>query len=1592
VPGDTALDRFVAALNDDPSADEDLVSLLRGRESVSRWPTAEELDLQPPRGPGLLGALGKGFGEELTLGYGLPARLAQNVPEPQTISERAAYAAGALAGSLPAFAAAEATVGAAAAGLAREALLFKRLYNALNKVGKVHEITREAKVGDKVARFIVGETRAASALNHAVRDIPAFAAVGGLHALPDTPETSDDAIQQRAMSALKGALTGGVFGAAGGAATGLGRAARAGLMGGVGAALSVAEGGSVEDALIQGGLFSVLSAVMPTDRAYKTLREVAKSIDDLPDSVKPDATLRVVSSIVPDFYAESAETLRSVQRPMEAGADLAVLQEGRYETPPGPSDTTPGTPAQIQERISVPLETPRFLRGMGDALYAKYIQRAHEVLPEAPPVVEERPASVEPRGMGLTLQGESVGPLFSEEGVRVFRPLAELDTEGLRQEARAKVASIGARGTPPKVETIEEYLARGGKVQQAPPLTERDIEAARALERFEERTGLPVTSFEDELLRVKRLSVEELKDALTGRVREAPKPQKRAEHPIVDTIVSSELGGREISVDVVSDPGFVSEGGRLIRGAYHPETDTITLNVADLDLSSTKGQRELRRVLREELAHRVLVSDEGEAAIRRYAKTAMTAEDIKALAAAGYTRLPKESAADYRLRLADEFVAKAAGERGGAYNRIVDGVRKFLATKGLVRLTKAEAARALVRSLEKKTPTLLPKRPGKVARYSLRPTTTLDAFSRQRSDTDDLAKSVLNSKDPVSVMYKRADIALTWGHSLQRKLRLLAEGAGRAFVDVNWVPEQALRSHGKSGELALMKLDLARGSSARVAMAVDDLDKAVYNGLTDAERAVLDRVIQSTRIIEISKYKPDVVHPEGLTGNDHAAYLASIPAPLMAKLEPRVREYRRLMRKHTLDPLFRSGCIDETQYMALASRFYEPRKFLEYIDPDETVVYDSSGHKVSVGSSGIRKLGPGSTSYLENDSRLLFMEAAARADARAARNEANIELYRIAMSRPENEVVRVLRGNEEPPSGWESLFVMVDGVKKRLAVPRDFARGWLLYDPILNHMTARVLGYVSGTKFLKAMATGYNPAFALSNIPRDLVHIWLTTQEYSPALPKYLFQIASDIKAVIGDAWNKTGSYREYIQQGGGMELLSLQGREFKSLEGIGKVLGKLNEFSEIVTRLALRRRAILNGKSPLEATYVARSYMDFATGGSVVKAVDTVVPYLNAGIVATRGLFRAARTDPKLFTWKVAQVMGTAATLYLINSLYYPDVMKEIPDREKVNNFIIATPFKYVDRDGETRSVYFKIAKDQSQRVFTSAIEALLTRVCEGRLPSNQLIQAISDFLPADADSFLPPTLSAWLTYTKNKDFWLNEDVWKGPDVITREEYYASTHPFWVSVGKLTGLSPVRTQRALQKMLTYGNVYSDLAGWGAKRLLALGDDGSIERDIVDDLVTNATTRRLVALTPKYSEDTRRYLKGVAEEENTLRWRLRRGLAEATRGAESVEEYRRLAAEYINTIESPRTRKYLRQKARQEEALFGVPQRRLWESLASLPPEGRARAFYEELYSGASEDDKAALMETAARIPGFMSREFKKSLRKILEEEGYETR
>ena len=99
-------------------------------------------------------------------------------------------------------------------------------------------------------------------------------------------------------------------------------------------------------------------------------------------------------------------------------------------------------------------------------------------------------------------------------------------------------------------------------------------------------------------------------------------------------------------------------------------------------------------------------------------------------------------------------------------------------------------------------------------------------------------------------------------------------------------------------------------------------------------------------------------------------------------------------------------------------------------------------------------------------------------------------------------------------------------------------------------------------------------------------------------------------------------------------------------------------------------------------------------------------------------------------------------------------------------------------------------------------------------------------DFVPLSLD--VPtPTLSALWGYMHNKDFWRNEDIWKGdPNVSPKFERYNETPQAWVSFGEKTGLSPVRSQRAFEKVVpvnayTMGGIVKD-AGLSAEEFKKL--------------------------------------------------------------------------------------------------------------------------------------------------------------------------
>ena len=84
----------------------------------------------------------------------------------------------------------------------------------------------------------------------------------------------------------------------------------------------------------------------------------------------------------------------------------------------------------------------------------------------------------------------------------------------------------------------------------------------------------------------------------------------------------------------------------------------------------------------------------------------------------------------------------------------------------------------------------------------------------------------------------------------------------------------------------------------------------------------------------------------------------------------------------------------------------------------------------------------------------------------------------------------------------------------------------------------------------------------------------------------------------------------------------------------------------------------------------------------------------------------------------------------------------------------------------------------------------------------------ALSDAIPIGAGTFLPPVADGILGHVFNKDFWRNEDIWKGREFPTFEksqEYTPKTSPVFKFLGKTTskmgiGLSPARLEYQLRR------------------------------------------------------------------------------------------------------------------------------------------------------------------------------------------------
>jgi hypothetical protein len=760
------------------------------------------------------------------------------------------------------------------------------------------------------------------------------------------------------------------------------------------------------------------------------------------------------------------------------------------------------------------------------------------------------------------------------------------------------------------------------------------------------------------------------------------------------------------------------------------------------------------------------------------------------------------------------------------------------------------------------------------------------------------------------------------------------EGLRVAGWDTSGNIQTVLSKLGKYGKEASMRLDLTRGAIPWADKVIQEDFGVVYKGITPAEELLLNEYITSVRNLTIAAYKPEVDRP--ISPRESRAFLRTLKSSspeLYRRIKDAGDEFFSVMRRE-LDLLYKHGLLTKDKWMRLRDTGpYSPTEFIEAVDGRPVV----GREKVSVPTSGLKRLGEGDIGPMEENSREFIAQVVRRTRKRISNNEAAKALLKVANTTTldpseRDDLVKMAPSmSAKTPLDKTDVYAMVAGKARRMWLNSRYEKEWSGQVGELPHNIGLLLGWATGTIPLKLFATGINPAFAITNLPRDLGLIFLSTGEYSTSVPIYMAQVGADLKATFRDAFTRSGAYEDAVREGLSMNFLTQQGRIDRPIgkiggrwggarakgnaEVIGDVLGYIGNSTEIWARLALRRRAMLNGKSSVEATHVARNYLDFAKGGVFTKVFDTAIPYLNASVQGTRSVLRAAARDPGKFTAKVLQLGGLAMALRFYNNIYNRESIEEEAPENKSNNWLITLPISFEDEQGEIRHVSLKISKDQMTRPIATVFEALVDSAMGFEVDVEEVTAAAKNMLTISGEQAVPPLLKAMIGRMDNYDLWRQEKIWKGPDVGPippgkypdipegvkgrAQEHDAYTHPWLVWFGEKTGMSPERSAYALSQIFTNSNMFVQALGTGTKELynkLNPEDRKEVQRTLWEEIRRIPGASRVLSISGPYLKEKERIVRRGREAATVdlVRMREARKLADKYREDPSMENFNKI--------------------------------------------------------------------------------------------------
>ena len=606
-----------------------------------------------------------------------------------------------------------------------------------------------------------------------------------------------------------------------------------------------------------------------------------------------------------------------------------------------------------------------------------------------------------------------------------------------------------------------------------------------------------------------------------------------------------------------------------------------------------------------------------------------------------------------------------------------------------------------------------------------------DILTRRKSvDKDNVIKKVDDSynKAKKEMYAKKSTLSF-----FNKGLRSIAKN----LWDRQYLPKMLLMKSG--GKLIRNYIITSKGASGFAKYNYDKAYDKIYKGLSSKDIEILDKIILQKRFISIDENREQrgldpIVHPDFQNKDTSKAYLEELKNQLgkdkFNDLNNRAKEYFNSF-KELLDSMYESGIVNKEFRDSFFDVDYQPRVFLKFLTDQEqemSIIEMGAPESASLGSKQIQELESGSNESLIIDSMYLIarsMNTRAKSNAmnltnkklvefmdeqaevieklkdkkNPTRKEKNTIKYFEELSKrvKKNPIIGFTKsGNPKykhsPKFGEKAQTYYVNGVKNQIIMEETFFDQYNdNLKAVFNNSNVREkASLLSLSGLVKTIATGNNPAFFITNSPRDLMFIATFSEEYGTFVPINLLKIVKDTYKGIKDMRKDSNTFQQFVKHGGMLDFLHTQGK-FKGTNTIRRVINnvvdnkvqekgktifnwatfsKLQVYSEIGFRMGVFNRSISNqlkelGLNNIEsatkeqqediytnAAASARNTTDFSQGGIYTKDADALVPYLNAGVQGTRVAIENLHERPAETILRMTQSAAILASVPITASL----------------------------------------------------------------------------------------------------------------------------------------------------------------------------------------------------------------------------------------------------------------------------------------------------------------------------------------------------